>query len=152
MTTTQTISPKATTALDGTYAPCNGANHRDSGEIVIHDRCGAQVAKREDGRLFTVKATGTYGARKYYCWSDGHVCDEARVAMVADERAKAIGTGEIVKGAPVEVFKGRKVPKGTIGTVTWMQDGAYGVRVGIRTADGTMHFTAITNVRAVVNA
>ncbi len=54
------------------------------------------------------------------------------------------------RGKCVEVFKGRKVPKGTSGRVFWYGSTAYGMRVGIETSTGEKHFTAADNVRVVV--
>lgn len=54
---------------------------------------------------------------------------------------------EIVKGSRVKVIRGRKVPKGTVGTVFWMGEGrTYGyydapkTRVGIKSDDGMTHW------------
>jgi len=56
---------------------------------------------------------------------------------------------EVEKGMTVEVYKGRKVPKGTVGKVFWMGAGQYGWRVGINDEMGDTHWTALTNVRAI---
>lgn len=60
------------------------------------------------------------------------------------------------KGDAVEVFKGRKVPVGTKGTMIWRGAGRkHGYydrpadRVGVKDEAGTVHWTAITNVRPV---
>lgn len=68
---------------------------------------------------------------------------------------------ELKLGAVVEVVKGRKVPIGTKGTVIWIGEGrsyaprryswrnAYAAgpkRVGIKDAEGTVHWTAASNV------
>lgn len=78
------------------------------------------------------------------------------ITRQAQERlAQAIANGEIVKGQTVEVFKGRKVPKGTVGVVFWVapeEDGYGVVKVGFTTAEGVKHFTNIANVRAKVSA
>src|ERR1044072_3011200 len=83
------------------YANCRGVNHSDSGEIVVHDRCGAQVVRRDDGRIFNVEISGFYAARKFSCYHPGHQCDPAAVAQVAAERAAAVAAGTITKGAEV---------------------------------------------------
>ena len=60
------------------------------------------------------------------------------------------GLGENVPSLPVEVFKGRKVPKGTVGEVIYFGVDSYAtIKVGIKDANGEAHFTAITNVRFV---
>jgi hypothetical protein len=138
-----------TTRLDGTYAPCAGNNHHDSGEIVKCDGCRAQVAKREDGKLFDVREFGTYFARKYTCWNMAHTCDPAVAAQVAGENSIAIAEGQIVKGATVTVVRGRKVPKGTTGVVFWVGTDSYDKpKIGIRDDAGVTHWTATANVEA----
>jgi hypothetical protein len=69
---------------------------------------------------------------------------EARV-----ERAKA-KVLKLEKGAEVVVTSGRKVPRGTRGTVIWTGDGNYGPRVGIKDASGEAHWTAESNVTVVL--
>lgn len=54
------------------------------------------------------------------------------------------------KGDWVVVYKGRKVPKGTEGTVIWTGDKGWGLRVGIKDDAGTVHWTAATNVKLEV--
>jgi len=56
---------------------------------------------------------------------------------------------EITKGMTVEVYKGRKVPKGTEGVVFWLGAGNYGYRVGLKDDAGETHWTALDNCRAV---
>lgn len=51
------------------------------------------------------------------------------------------------KGKRVTVVKGRKVPVGTTGTVIWHGEGNYGWRVGVKDADGEVHWTAASNVQ-----
>ena len=71
--------------------------------------------------------------------------------------AKEIYDFREVFGRTVEVVKGRKVPKGTIGKCFWLKRydnskygdpwGIYGsTRIGIKTADGETYFTALNNV------
>jgi hypothetical protein len=95
-------------------------------------------------------------------WKQPHRHTEEAVARWAEivrrnaERlAQLVADGEIVKGQTVEVFKGRKVPKGTVGVVFWVapeEDGYGVVKVGFTTAEGVKHFTNIANVRAKVSA
>jgi hypothetical protein len=139
-----------TTKLEGVYAPCAGNNHTDGGEIVQCDGCKAQVAKREDGKIFDVRGFGAYFARKFTCWNMLHTCDPAMVALVQAEKAAALSSGEIVKDQTVVVVKGRKVPKGTTGVVMWTGVDAYDKpRIGFRDAAGQTHWTAASNVQAV---
>jgi hypothetical protein len=59
----------------------------------------------------------------------------------------AIMTPEV--GKQLEVIKGRKVPKGTMGVCFWIGNSAYGERVGIKDANNTVHWTAISNVQVI---
>lgn len=52
-------------------------------------------------------------------------------------------------GKPIRVIRGRKVAIGTTGEVFWRGESQYGERVGIRLADGSKVFTAITNVEVI---
>lgn len=101
------------------YAHCNGRNHSDSGEIVTHDRCGRDVVKREDGKVFEIVHVGTYSARKFLCWTPQHVCEATEVRSQERATARLVEDGTIVKGCTVIVARGRKVPKGTTGVVFW---------------------------------
>jgi hypothetical protein len=149
-TSTPAISYRSVTRNIKTWADCRGINHFDSGEIVTHDRCGAQVVIREDGRIFDVELSGFYQARKFSCYHGTHECDLNLVAARTAELARQAADGEIVKDATVEVFKGRKVAKGTVGVVKWVGDTGYGERVGLA-VDGTegLVYTAITNCRRI---
>ena len=139
-----------TTKLEGVYAPCAGVNHRDGGEIRQCSRCRAQVAVREDGKVFDVRGFGQYFARKFTCWNMLHKCDPDVAAQVAGERAMAIASGEIVVGQSVVVVKGRKVPKGTTGVITWTGFDSYDKpRIGFRDEAGEIHWTAASNVEAL---
>jgi hypothetical protein len=83
--------------------------------------------------------------------------DWKELSAVADfnGQLKSLRTklGENVPSIPVEVFKGRKVPTGTVGEVIWFGVDGFGtIKVGIKDAEGNAHFTAITNVRFVETA
>lgn len=81
-------------------------------------------------------------------WAEVVRCNEERLAQ-------AVARGEVVKSQIIEVYKGRKVPKGTVGEVFWVAPEADGygvVKVGFTTAEGVKHFTNIQNVRARVSA
>ncbi len=67
-----------------------------------------------------------------------------REAMEIEERFR-IRCLEPKMGYPAIVARGRKVPKGTTGKVTWSD----GFRVGITDADGNRHFTSMSNVDRV---
>lgn len=70
--------------------------------------------------------------------------EAARQAALAAWEAKQPRRGRIIK-----VVKGRKVPKGTVGVCIWIGDGYYGQRVGLKTDDGEVYWTAASNVEAV---
>lgn len=53
----------------------------------------------------------------------------------------------LAKGKVVEVYRGRKVAPGTTGELFWMGEGTYGMRVGLKDAQGTVHWTSADNVR-----
>ena len=70
-------------------------------------------------------------------------------AFYANANAVAVASGEIVKGQTVEVFKGRKIAKGTTGLVFWVapQPDCYDViKVGFTTADGEKIFINIEHL------
>ena len=125
--------------------------------------CGAEVyfdINRNGVRYLAERAGREYEDGVGH-WKQPHRHTEEQVARWAEvlrwreERlAQEIADGEIVKGQTVEVFKGRKVPKGTVGEVFWVAPEADGygvVKVGFKTAEGVKHFTNIENVRAQVS-
>ena len=64
----------------------------------------------------------------------------------ANEHDKAAVLNDFGKGDRVRVYKGRKVPKGTEGEIIWEGHGNYGPRVGVKDDEGTVHWTARSNV------
>lgn len=52
------------------------------------------------------------------------------------------------KGYEVVVVKGRKVPKDTRGIVIYLDSGEYGMRLGLKDAQGQAHWTSPSNVVA----
>lgn len=112
------------------------------------DKCGEEVAwlTNKAGNRYLGEYR-TYGRRfPHYHHSDKDV--EAYLGF----RQAEIDRGEIVKGQTVEVFKGRKVPKGTTGIVFWVSpdEDSYGVvKIGLKTEAGEPHFTNIANVRSI---
>ena len=87
---------------------------------------------------------GDYSTRAFH---KGHRCTP-NPTWEADQLAASIAAGRIVKHAPVIVFKGRKVPVGTTGIITWIGQDNYGAaRVGIRTESGDVVYTAQANVK-----
>ena len=95
-------------------------------------------------------------------WKSPHYCtatpEEAAEyqAMLQREKDKqeernseAIANGEIVYGQTVKVYRGRKVPIGTIGIVFWVAEEADRFdtwKIGIKDEAGVKHFLAINNV------
>jgi hypothetical protein len=69
------------------------------------------------------------------------------LAREEQEAAKARVLHSIGKGDIVRVYKGRKVPVGTIGKVIWEGDSAYGRRLGVKDDEGTVHWVAADNVQ-----
>lgn len=65
------------------------------------------------------------------------------------ERQELIDLMTPAKGKRLEVIRGRKVPHGTTGICFWIGNGGYGMSVGIKDANGNVHFTAINNVQVV---
>jgi hypothetical protein len=144
---TTTTRPGFTALAARVFAPCYGANHRDGGLIGTCDGCGWPVAKTKSGRILDITHSPR-GGRRIACWSHGHECNPEAAAAHAAARAAEIESGAIIKGARVVVVKGRKVPLGTTGTVTWVGEDSWGKpRIGFRTADGESFFTATSNVQ-----
>ena len=77
--------------------------------------------------------------------------EAARLAREEARRAEEAAAEHAApaKGKYVMVVKGRKVPKGTVGRCFWYGEGDYGYRVGLRDAEGTVHWTAASNCTAV---
>jgi hypothetical protein len=84
----------------------------------------------------------------------------ARAAAKAEKLEAARLAATPFAGKTVVFTKGRKIPKGTKGTVIWFGTGkkygyGYGpapMRVGVKDASGTVHWTAATNVTVVAEA
>lgn len=62
---------------------------------------------------------------------------------------------KIKLGDTVKVYKGRKVEKGTVGTIFWMKDSPYGVKIGIGNNKGVdgkyanVYWTYLKNVKPI---
>lgn len=77
---------------------------------------------------------------------------EAYTAKVDTERVayqQAQEFARLEKGKIVQVVRGRKVAKSTIGIIFWIGNNGYGESVGILSLDGAKHFTAATNVECI---
>lgn len=101
---------------------------------------------------------GRTNERKFYpvhkCEPD--VAYQARYALAMSlleaDRESKLEAGEVVVGAQVEVFKGRKIPKGTTGEVFWIApqpDQFDVIKAGIKTADGEKVFVSVAHLKAV---
>lgn len=78
--------------------------------------------------------------------------DPAEVAGIAAYRRKReaeIEANTYRLHKLVKVVRGRKVPIGTEGEISWMGETPYGPRIGIRLLDGTVVFTARSNTQLI---
>ena len=87
----------------------------------------------------------------------GELTTALTMATTARDSLKA-AMDPYVKGRVVRVYKGRKVPVGTVGTVFWLGEKVnnFGYRptmekrLGLKDADGNVHWTAASNCEAVL--
>ena len=119
-------------------------------------RTSAKTGKRYLAQIkrwsgdYTLNEMSFYPAHK--CTPDLAYMQERKAN---EQRAAAnhqcrLDEGSIIKGQHVTVVRGKKVPKGTAGTITWIaKEIAYDtIRIGITDDAGTIHYTSITNVEA----
>jgi hypothetical protein len=123
---------------------------RDCGQRVRW--CESKAGKRYLGQPLYWEAEGH--ERTYW---PSHACvpnpewRQQHAAQQAAELAASIAAGEIVKGAPVVVVKGRKVPHGVAGVVFWIGEDCYGkARVGFKTEAEEIVYTALSNLALAV--
>lgn len=128
------------------------------------NKCGAECywdTNRNGKRYLAERAVREYGDG-VGTWKQPHYCkatpEEAAEyqAMLKREKDKQdertseeIANGEIVYGQTVKVYRGRKVPQGTIGVVFWVAEEAdnFNVwKIGIKDEAGVKYFLAINNV------
>jgi hypothetical protein len=132
--------------------------------MVSCNRCGCECfwdTNRHGKRYLAVKMIqeyegGTGGWKQpHYCQATDEQAAEyqARLQETKDQlkalEDAAIANGEIVVGQTVKVYRGRKVPIGTMGVVFWIaeQEDAFGCyKIGFKDEAGNKHFTAINNV------
>ena len=133
-------------------------------QYVNCNKCGCECfwdTNRNGKRYLARKVVreyseGTAGWKMpHYCQATPEEAAEYQ-ALIKRERdehdarnAQLIANGEIVYGQTVKVYRGRKVPQGTIGIVFWVAEEAdvYGVfKIGIKTEDGVKHFLNMSNV------
>lgn len=139
----------------GDVAFCNGIHHRDSAKVGTCTGCGVEVV-RKGSALFAVRNYYTEAGnerRAYCCYRPAHTaCEPARAAAHRQAVAHDLAKGRLVVGAPVRVIKGRKVPVGTEGTLTWLGESTYGERAGVRDAAGVTHWLAAGNLALALGA
>lgn len=129
MTTTR---PRFLTANDSLR--CNGRNHTDHAALGSCSACGADVVKTDKGRVLDAHFYTTpagYERRTYRCWATAHECDAERAARWEAATKISLDRGELIVTQHVTVTKGRKIAKGTEGTIRWVGEGDYGLRVGL---------------------
>lgn len=135
-------------------ATCSGANHRDHADYGRCDSCGRSVAKiKKEGRYPRLVDAGrdSRDNAKYVCWAKTHECDPEQRDEYQAAVERDLAAGAIRKGQHVVVARGRKVPKGTTGTIIWLgTDNWDNERVGIKDANGETHWTALKNVEVAI--
>jgi len=128
------------------------------------NKCGAECFwdTNRNGKRYLAQRNEQEYSNGTGVWKSPHYCtatpEEALAYQAGLQREKdeqeqqrllALANGEIIVGQTVKVYRGRKVPQGTIGVVFWIADEAdhFGTwKIGIKSADGTKHFLAINNV------
>tara|TARA_R110000822_G_scaffold132934_1_gene270222 strand:- start:42 stop:578 length:537 start_codon:yes stop_codon:yes gene_type:complete len=98
--------------------------------------------------------TGTWKS-PHYCTATPAEAAEHQAMLKATKdqllnlQALAIADGEIVVGQTIKVYRGRKIPQGTMGVVFWVADEPdhFGVtKIGFKDESGVKYFCAINNV------
>ena len=133
-------------------------------KIVGCKRCGAECFwdTNRHGKKYLAQVNEQQYEGGTGRWKQPHYCqatdEEAAKFQESMQRLKdeetlrnqtALENGEIVVGQTVKVYRGRKVPQGTIGIVFWLSDeeDAFGCyKIGFTDEAGNKHFTAINNV------
>lgn len=126
-------------------------------------QCGMEVqwavSKNDKKYLATVKNWEGDEVNVRLAFYPSHQCDPnpervaERLAYKESVLNSKLTKGLLIKGQTVTVVKGRKVAKGTTGIIIWVQESPFAdcnkpERVGIKDAEGNVHFTAATNVVA----
>lgn len=132
--------------------------------MVSCKRCGCECfwdTNRHGKKYLAVKMIqeyegGTGGWKQpHYCQATDEEAAEYQAGLqrLIDEQKRqneiALANGEIVVGQIVKVYRGRKVPIGTMGVVFWIaeEEDAFGCyKIGFKDDAGNKHFTAIHNV------
>ena len=133
----------------GSTIRCNGINHKDTGKVASCKRCGRMVSRREDGKIFAVRSyTTEYGNERFNfsCYAPSHKCDPEQVRLYQEARARDIAAGKMVPGQSVIVARGRKVPKGITGTITWVGENQWGQSARVQPEGGDAFFIPTKNL------
>jgi hypothetical protein len=98
--------------------------------------------------------TGTWKS-PHYCQATPEEAAQYQAMLKATKerllnlKAVEIANGEIVVGQTIKVYRGRKIPQGTMGVVFWVAEEAdhFGVyKIGFKDDAGIKYFCAINNV------
>lgn len=156
------------TSTEGNPTGCTHETSFEGAVLETRERNGyddsdfyAIVWDEAQGKVRTVE----YASTRFWTYHNGatvDATDEAKAkaaAWMAETYSKLFGdwavedaegaAREVVKGCRARVVKGRKVPVGTEGVVIWSGHGNWGPRVGIKDADGEVHWTAAENVERI---
>ena len=133
-------------------------------KIVRCNKCGCECYwdTNRNGKRYLAQrnireyedGTGVWKS-PHYCTATPEEAAEYQAMLQSDKLEQeyrlsvAIANGEIVVGQTVKVYRGRKVPQGTIGIVFWVADEADRFdtwKIGIKDETGVKHFLAINNV------
>ncbi|AGI12304.1 hypothetical protein FF47_35 [Mycobacterium phage FF47] len=128
---------------------CNGVNHSDEAKEQNCKRCGRKVARRADGKVFDTRDYYTEAGNPrhvYSCWFPQHRCDEKDIELYQDAKARSIAAGELIVGQKVIVARGRKIPKGITGEITWLGASDFGMRARVQPDEGEAFFIALKNL------
>jgi hypothetical protein len=106
---------------------------------LVCSQCGTPVSKEIS------KSGNHYIADSARPSIHGGTFSPAHRCFPTDFQNRMIADGQIIAGQTVQVVRGRKVAKGTIGTITWVGDNGWGISYGIKLADDSVVFTAATN-------
>jgi len=133
-------------------------------QFALCNKCGLQCywdTNRHGKRYLAVSMEQQYEGGTGH-WKQPHIClatpEEALAYQASLESAKnealyrhsvEIAEGKIVVGQTVKVYRGRKVPQGTIGVVFWVadeEDQWFVWKIGFKTEQGDKHFINVENV------
>ena len=119
---------------------------------LVCDSCGENVSKEisKSGNHYLAGTArpSIHGGT----FSPAHRCDlYSSTDASLNFQARMIALGEIITGQIVQVVRGRKVPKGSIGVICWIGDNGWGLSYGIKLADDSIVFTAAKNCEVVVS-